>query len=221
MARRSAAAVVAVITRTLTTMGNQRRFRLQELDDSLNAGQRVIPILIGTSSDDLQNAPNPLPKLQNLTGFLLPENVMVPDEMSADWNQFVESLRRLLADAAELTPPAEVDPEDPNKGHFGGKPTRNGRTLSARVEEVEEDWYEIRLQVVRESGAPLIGKVKFHLHPTFDSDVRSVSVKDGRAIETVWAYGAFTVGAVADGGKTRLELDLATLKGTPRRFRDS
>jgi hypothetical protein len=33
-------------------------------------------------------------------------------------------------------------------------------------------------------------------------------------------YGAFTAGAEADEGNTRLEIDLAELSGVPQEFRD-
>ena len=55
---------------------------------------------------------------------------------------------------------------------------------------------------------------------TFTSSVRNVAVQDGRAALSLETYGAFTVGAAADNGGTRLGLDLATLKSAPKRFRD-
>ena len=45
-------------------------------------------------------------------------------------------------------------------------------------------------------------------------------VADGRATLRIQnAYGVFTVGALADGGETELELDLATVEAFPDWFR--
>jgi hypothetical protein len=82
--------------------------------------------------------------------------------------------------------------------------------------------YEVRVEVVAQGGArPLTGTVTFYLHDTFDQPVQRVKVnKNGVARLVVYAYGAFTVGAVADGGKTLLELDLAEDEGFPEEFRE-
>jgi CHAT domain-containing protein/pYEATS domain-containing protein involved in immunity len=116
-------------------------------------------------------------------------------------------------------PPAPED--DPNKYQFRGQPSRNGRTLSATVRPDDGGWYQIKLEVRADSQSPrLTGSVAFHLHDTFADPVRVVSVRDGRASIRVLAWGAFTVGAEVDNGKTRLELDLAELKSAPRAFRE-
>ncbi|HEX5258716.1 MAG TPA: pYEATS domain-containing protein, partial [Sphingomicrobium sp.] len=61
----------------------------------------------------------------------------------------------------------------------------------------------------------------FYLHPSFGKAVRSVAFgADGRANLVLYAYGAFTIGAVLEDG-TRLELNLATLPGAPDQFRNS
>lgn len=67
---------------------------------------------------------------------------------------------------------------------------------------------------------PLQGRVKFHLHSSFDPAVETVAVEDGQATLTLHAYGAFTVGAETDGGRTHLELDLAALPQAPKYFRE-
>jgi hypothetical protein len=111
-------------------------------------------------------------------------------------------------------------PDDPRKGMFGGQAVARGRRLSATVEQVDgrRDWFTVMLRVSTENDAPpLKGKVKFYLHHTFDQPVVDVTAQNGEATLTATCYGAFTVGAVADGGKTELELDLATLEA-PRRF---
>jgi len=126
-------------------------------------------------------------------------------------------------DVCELPQVLRHQSEDPNKGAFGGKAEANGRRLSATVETVETNWYKITLtveQIRKPRVRRLSGIVEFHLHPSFDPVVEKVEVKDGKAVLPVHAYGAFTVGAVADGGKTRLELDLAADTRFPQRFRE-
>lgn len=100
---------------------------------------------------------------------------------------------------------------DPNKGNFGGKSVVKDRVLRATIEpsELGAGLYRVVLWV-RSTNVmnPLRGTVTFYLHPTFAQSVVERPVVNGVATLTVVAYGAFTVGAVADGG-TRLELDLA------------
>ena len=117
----------------------------------------------------------------------------------------------------------EVDPDDPHKGRWGGRAERNGRIISATVKAAEDDadWFEVKLTVepTTTRSKPLTGKVTFYLHPTFTPDKVTVNVQNGRAEYEVYCYGAFTVGAVADNGRTKLELDLSTLPDAPARFR--
>ncbi|MFL6255053.1 MAG: SIR2 family protein [Pyrinomonadaceae bacterium] len=118
---------------------------------------------------------------------------------------------------------AEIDPDDPHKGRWGGRAERNGRVLSAKVAAAEDDpdWFEVKLTVAPATtrGKPLTGKVTFYLHPTFKPDTVTVAVQDGKAEYEVYCYGAFTVGVLADNGRTKLELDLSTLPEAPLRFR--
>jgi hypothetical protein len=66
---------------------------------------------------------------------------------------------------------------------------------------------------------PLTGEVQFHLHQSFPNQVLSRRVRNGFATCQLSAYGAFTVGAVADQGRTQLELDLALDESFPAEFR--
>jgi hypothetical protein len=43
---------------------------------------------------------------------------------------------------------------------------------------------------------------------------------DGTAHLQLAAWGAFTIGVIADGGKTELELDLAEVPGFPEVFKN-
>ena len=114
----------------------------------------------------------------------------------------------------------EFDPEDPQKGRWGGQVKANGREVTATVRELEPGWFEATIKV-RSTRAkePLSGEVFFHLHPTLIPPARSAKVSRGVASIKVESYGAYTVGIEADGGKTRLELDLATLEKAPMLFR--
>jgi hypothetical protein len=73
--------------------------------------------------------------------------------------------------------------------------------------------------VSTDPARPLAGDVVFHLHPTFGPFSRyTVKAKGGVAEDIFVSYGAFTVGAEADGGATCLELDLMDVEGGTGRF---
>jgi len=117
--------------------------------------------------------------------------------------------------------------EDPQRDLWGGTAVRNGRKLSAIVLSVPGDkkWFRVRLEVTSTVPSnPLTGKVTFYLHDSFDAPVVSVPVRQGSAIFSVVAFGAFTVGAKveeSDGHTTELELDLSELRDAPKRFVES
>ena len=113
--------------------------------------------------------------------------------------------------------------DDPWKGVFGGRSEGNLRHLGARVTG-SNGWYKVELWVESTDPAkhPLDGQVQFFLHDSFQNDRPIVSVgRDGIARLQLFAYGGFTVGALVDGGATRLELDLAELPGVPKDFQDN
>jgi hypothetical protein len=115
---------------------------------------------------------------------------------------------------------SEFDPDDPQKGLWGGKDNANGRKVTATVRELEPGWFEATIKVQStQARRPLSGDVMFYLHPTLIPPVRSSSAVRGVATIKVESYGAYTLGVSADGGATRLELDLATLEGAPLLFR--
>jgi hypothetical protein len=131
---------------------------------------------------------------------------------------------------ASSAPPSDAKPladwdSDPNKGHFGGSRTSNGRELRASITPVagtDSAACRVHLSVVSiDKNKPLAGTVVFHLHPTFRRYREyEVDVVDGVAEDTITSWGAFTVGAEADEGKTRLELDLMEVPGSTRKFRE-
>ncbi len=112
---------------------------------------------------------------------------------------------------------------DPHKGNFGGSPEANGRVLEATITPAagpKSAACKVLLRVRSTNSAkPLNGNVTFYLHPTFEQWQRyDVPVTGGIAEDTITSWGRFTVGAVADGGDTRLELDLATVPGGTTKF---
>lgn len=112
------------------------------------------------------------------------------------------------------------NPQDPQKGQWGGR-SDNGRwILTAKVTEASKNWFNIELKVQGKDGARLTRPVEFHLHDTFRKPVLIGDLNNGVCRLQVSAYGAFTVGALIpeDGG--RLELDLADLDDAPKPFRD-
>jgi hypothetical protein len=104
-------------------------------------------------------------------------------------------------------------PDDPQKHQWGGLSAAKGRRLCAAVKPVAEgaDLFRVALEVCPDDpkGAPLDGPVTFHLHDTFQPMQRTVPVQQGVARLELIAWGAFTVGAEADQGRTKLELDLS------------
>lgn len=121
---------------------------------------------------------------------------------------------------------APVNPEDPNKGQFGGSASANGRQLTATIHPLagsRSSRCSVEFEVRSTDPArPLKGEVKFHLHPTFGRwSSYDVTVKNGVAGDEIVSYGAFTIGAVADDGQTRLELDLMDVSGGTKPFYDA
>lgn len=114
-------------------------------------------------------------------------------------------------------------PEDPWAGQFGKSSSSNGRVLEARIRALPDtpgDWVAIRLTVRATDNNPLRDPVQFYLHDTFPNPTPTVPIgPDGTATLTIVAWGAFTVGALADAGKTKLELDLAAHPEAPEPFR--
>lgn len=112
---------------------------------------------------------------------------------------------------------------DPNKGKFGGLSENYGRKINAIIRETsyDKDLFVVDLEVVSTNPEnPLTGVVLFHLHPSFPNEVEEVRVNNGKAENKLISYGAFTVGIEADGGTTKLELDLALLPDAPKLFKE-
>ncbi len=144
-------------------------------------------------------------------------------------SKFIEVLKQTqykeFSKKLELeTSKSPIVTKDPQKDQWGGKPEVNGRRMSAIVESSTMPGF-FKVTIIVESideKKPLEGEVNFYLHDTFFNPEPVENVIDGKAIlklHGVW--GSFTAGAVADGGATKLELDLAELPGIPEEFKNS
>lgn len=207
--------LVAVGPQWEKSIGSKR-----ELEKAIELNKSVTPVLLsGTSWSDVP------PALQQRRGLELG-----PETIEEDIRSFVRALSGTVSEKL-VEPSVPVDPDDPQKGQWGGQSERDGRRLRATVGEgrdryagrsysdVFSGWFMVQLIVEPTDGHPLEGEVEFHLHPSFNPPIVRVPVQDGRAILEHYSWGAFTVGALADNGHTRLELDLATLSDAPNVFR--
>lgn len=118
-----------------------------------------------------------------------------------------------------------LHPDDPQKGRFGGERERNFRRLCAKVQPgATPGLFRLDLWVESTDDAhPLNSDVIFYLHNTFRPSVFTIKAAefkgDKATVEPKTTWGAFTVGAVTDNGKTMLEYDLASDKSFPDDFR--
>lgn len=113
--------------------------------------------------------------------------------------------------------------DDPQKGRFGGQSSSNGKTLSVSYKKYILPGFlklTIRMSTDHENNL-LKGNVYLFLHDSFaDSVVVYDAEGKKEVIHEVISYGAFTIGAVTDKGKTMLELDIAEQKDFPEDFRN-
>lgn len=113
-------------------------------------------------------------------------------------------------------------PDDPWKGVFGKSENENRKLEAKVIQGANAGYYRVylRLRSLNPEVNPLQGSVQFFLHDTFANSKPVVAVgPNGIAELTLDAWGAFTVGAIADSGLTRLELDLAEIEEAPYSFK--
>lgn len=134
--------------------------------------------------------------------------------------KLVRVIRRSL-----LSTEGTVHPDDTCRGQYGSKAFTTDRLLTARFDRgyPDEDGdmvYDIQVQVEQLAEAPpLTDKVEFFLHRSYGTRPKVVKARNGKASYTVLAAGgAFTIGALADDSKTRLEFDLGKLPGAADSF---
>lgn len=123
----------------------------------------------------------------------------------------------------EITKNAIENQDDPLKHLWSGSLEDRGKRISATVEEMPgTGLYHLKI-FVRSifHQEPLKGKVKFHLHPTFNNPEPVIEAKDGEAFLQLVSYGSFTLGAETEDG-AKLKLDLATdVPGVSETFKNS
>jgi cellulose biosynthesis protein BcsQ len=183
-----------------------------EMKEALERNIRIAPVVLGNDAHLLP------PDLRRVHATFVE-----PDSVDAAAVAFARQIAELASTRTRgaAVPATPVDADDPQKGQWGSLPSRNGRTLSASVSEVSSGWFQIDLRVTGLASAlPLTEPVEFHLHPTFPQREVTVSPEGNVAALSVHAWGAFTVGASADGGRTLLELDLSDDPSFPSSFRE-
>ena len=183
----------------------ESEWQQSEIMRALAMRKRVVPVLVGGAGfDHLPPSLTPFKAVEIRPGHATPDL----DRLAED----VAALARLETGRAH----SAIDPDDPQKDQWGGLAARNGREIVASVRAVSDDWFEVTLEVRATTGPRLAGQVEFHLHSTFKDPDLTVDVVDGRAELHLAAWGAFT--AVADDGKTMLELDLSENPSFPSVF---
>lgn len=186
--------------RHFAIMGLERPIRESVERNRLRTRYGVQPVFYDNSEGDHAGL---IDILHNLT-----------EGCSEGWKHTQEEISR-----PEMNTATEFYPDDPEKGKWGGSAQANGREVSATVRELDPAWFEATITVrSTDPQHPLEGTVKFFLHPTLIPPARKVEAVNGEAILRVESYGAYTVGIAADGGQTKLELDLSTLKDAPLMF---
>lgn len=202
---RSEASVFLVVYGDARFIASPNAYSAQELREILASGKLAVPVLVGNARWDA------LPEeIRGINGVHLGE---LKDRVSLDI--FRRQLQHLLQASV---PTVVTHADDPQKGRWGGKITWNGRTVSADVRPISDDWFDITVQV--QGQPPLTEAVTFYLHPSFVPGVQTVPPVDGVAVLRLQGWGAFTIGAVSDSGRTILEIDLAEVSNAPEKFRE-
>lgn len=147
-------------------------------------------------------------------------NLTVVGRMNSDLGEYSNNIAGIA-----ITKKPGPFADDPWRGSF--KPLSvdpaHKRELTATVTPSGvEGIFVVDLSVrTTDPANPLAGEVQFFLHFTFANDRPVVPVISGEAELRLYAYGAFTVGVLADGGATELSLDLSSLSTAPQEFREN
>jgi hypothetical protein len=133
-----------------------------------------------------------------------------------------DAVQRKNKPSAEASAAGDLWQSDPHKGLAAGRSEANGRKVTATVVPIRggEQANRVHLEVFSTDPArPLTSPVTFLLHPTFPASRRQVAPdKDGVARLDFVAAGVFTAGVEADGGATKLEIDLSRVPGGTDEF---
>jgi hypothetical protein len=200
----ASAVVLVLVAMAMPVDGGLGHGQREELEWTQQLSKRVIPVIIGGA--EFGSLPRELKKYRGID---------IRSDMDSGLRTLISALQQIVGEN-EIA----VDPDDPQRGQWGGSSEVQGRRITASVESVSGDWFQITLRVERVAGAPLERDVEFHLHPTFKPSVIRRPVHHGRAELVLHGWGAFTVGATCDDGATSLELDLARIGTLPEKFRE-
>jgi hypothetical protein len=140
-----------------------------------------------------------------------------------------DQLERYILTHVLTTHGPGTDPED-NKGRFGRRAFRDPFVVTGRVREDPDSsngnltfLIDLRVRSVDPVKRPVMGRVTFRLHETFQTRDHTVHVtnrRDGEAILTdIQSLGTFTVGVTLHKHKVQLEIDLSKLPGAGSEFR--
>jgi len=137
-------------------------------------------------------------------------NVLESAPVDSEARKFAQSI---------IDAPEPAFPDDPWRGRLGGASENSDFRLEARISSTRDPvLFEVVLTVVAltdERKAEVAGQsVQFLLHPAFGSASRTANFADGTATLKLFAYGAFTAGALTENGP-QLELNLATVALDP------
>ena len=92
------------------------------------------------------------------------------------------------------------------------------RALTATAERFEGPSHLVQVRLTSTDAKALEGEVQFLLHSTFPVRIYTKRVHDGACEFSFLADGAFTVGAVCDGGESILLVDLEKIPGVAPEF---
>lgn len=110
-------------------------------------------------------------------------------------------------DSKKLEDPIKYDPAW--KDVLG--PVGNKRQIFAKVTPTQSGkYFKLKISVAStDPSDPLVGKVKFFLHPSFVDPTPEVVAVNGIATLNLLSYGSFTFGVETDNGSRRLKMELA------------
>jgi hypothetical protein len=135
-----------------------------------------------------------------------------------DSENTLTSLKEKVADL--LKPTTGSNPDDTQKGRWGGLSSNNDRLLTAKVQPSLLGLYDVIIEVTSTDiiANPIISTVVILLDSTFTENEIYLKPINNVAKVTVVAYEAFTIAALCDNLETKLELDLQEQKGLPPKF---
>lgn len=130
---------------------------------------------------------------------------------------------KIMSDMILPKLPPITNPDDPQKGRFGGRDHMNGRTLSVSYRDSNiPGFLDLIIRVTADHQEnKLKGYLYLFLHDSFPKSLIKIEAEGKTEVSyDVVSYGAFTIGAIVDNGTTYLECDIKELKHFPDDFRN-